>query len=398
MTKARDSNNSRHEFSNSNFARVCDIDVESLIGALLSLDSSRRLAILDSCGADEPSGARFLIAAFDPFEIVEARGSRLRIWTKESDVQRVCEGSVLDLLDERLNKYFTLKDPSCTRLPATGACFAALSYELARTFESPHAFAHARDERSEADAVFSFFDALVIHDYKLGRTFVTSVNGSPASLDESCRALESLAASSLYRMRESRAQIAPLLLSSNFTREQYVAAVERVRAHIYAGDVYQANLTQQFVCRTDASPEEVYLHLRRDHPAAFAAFMRERERTIVSASPERFLRVEVLEADTDRLRRIEAWPIKGTKRRGETEEEDARLRAELLSSEKDAAENVMIVDLLRNDLGRVCEFGSVRVPELFAIQAFPTVWHGVSTVEGKLRSSCSQEFPCWQSV
>jgi para-aminobenzoate synthetase component 1 len=189
-------------------------------------------------------------------------------------------------------------------------------------------------------------------------------------------------------------------LTSNFTRDEYVAAVHRIKTRIAAGDIYQANLTQQLSIKVakDLRPEHIFLRLRRHHPASFAAFIRRRRDTVISASPERFLRVEASGHASARC--VEAWPIKGTRPRGRNAEEDERLRAELRSSEKDRAENVMIVDLLRNDLGRVCEYGSIEVPELFTIQEHPTLFHLVSKVRGRLREQVKAgdllraSFPC----
>lgn len=177
-----------------------------------------------------------------------------------------------------------------------------------------------------------------------------------------------------------------------------MAAVERTREHIYAGDIYQANVTQQFTCHLDpkSEPKDIFLRLRRWHPAPFAAFIRRSEDTVISASPERFLRVEAV----DGQRTVEAWPIKGTRARGADEEEDARLSAELQTSEKDRAENVMIVDLLRNDLGRVCRYGSVEVTALCQLEQHPTLFHLVSKVRGRLRDDVTvgellrATFPC----
>ncbi|MDQ1557801.1 MAG: para-aminobenzoate synthetase component, partial [Pyrinomonadaceae bacterium] len=152
---------------------------------------------------------------------------------------------------------------------------------------------------------------------------------------------------------------------------------------------YQANLTQQFTCplAEGDTAERVFRRLRRAHPASFAAFLRRREDTVISASPERFLRVAPDERDGER--RVEAWPIKGTRARGETAEEDARLKRELRHSAKDAAENVMIVDLLRNDLGRVCRYGTIEVGALCEVQEHPTLFHLVSKVRGLLRPEVS---------
>jgi para-aminobenzoate synthetase component 1 len=166
---------------------------------------------------------------------------------------------------------------------------------------------------------------------------------------------------------------------SNFTRDGYEAAVARALGYITAGDIYQVNLSQRFSVPLSGGSFDAYLRLRRDNPAPFAAFLRLPEAAVLSASPERFLKLDPLS------RRIETRPIKGTRPRGRTAAEDAALAAELLASEKDRAENVMIVDLERNDLGRVAEVGSVHVTELAALEAFPGVFHLTSQVTACLR-------------
>ena len=166
---------------------------------------------------------------------------------------------------------------------------------------------------------------------------------------------------------------------SNFTRDAYEAAVTRALDYIAAGDIYQVNLSQRFKVPLSGDTFDAYLCLRQDNPAPFAAFLRLPEADILSASPERFLRLDPLS------RRIETRPIKGTRPRGRTPSEDAALAAELLASEKDRAENVMIVDLERNDLGRVAEVGSVRVTELAALETFPGVFHLTSQIVASLR-------------
>lgn len=165
---------------------------------------------------------------------------------------------------------------------------------------------------------------------------------------------------------------------SDFTRADFEAAVTRIRDYIAAGDVYQVNLSQRFHARFLGSALALYRRLRARNPAPFGAYLEFGDAQVASISPERFLR---LDATTHAA---EARPIKGTRPRGTTAAEDAVLARELLESEKDRAENVMIVDLLRNDLGKVCRPGSVRVPNLFALESHPTVHHLVSTVTGEL--------------
>jgi len=168
-----------------------------------------------------------------------------------------------------------------------------------------------------------------------------------------------------------------LALESSFTRTEYLKAVQRVRDYIFAGDIFQANLSQRFEAPLREPAWTLYRRLRERNPAPFAAFLDFPEAVILSASPERFLRV-------DAGGRVETRPIKGTRPRGIGPEHDAALAQALAESAKDRAENLMIVDLMRNDLSRVCAPGSVRVDELFALEQYATVHHLVSTVVGEL--------------
>jgi para-aminobenzoate synthetase component 1 len=164
----------------------------------------------------------------------------------------------------------------------------------------------------------------------------------------------------------------------NFTKDAYIKTIKRAKQYIAAGDIYQVNLSQRFTADLNIHPYDLYTRLRTRNPAPFAAYLNFDDVAIVSSSPERFLQFF---ADT---RMVYTRPIKGTRPRGATPEEDAKLADELVNSEKDRAELIMIVDLERNDLGRVCEIGSVHVPELIVLEKYPTVYHLVSTVAGKL--------------
>lgn len=369
------------------------------------------MQILDSGGArgGVDGEARFLIAGFDPFETVEARGLELSMQSRVDTGTRVERGSLLSLLDERLARYHLPRQVAAhpaSHLPVKGgACIASFSYDLAREFARLRSSAPAGPAAPEPDAVLAFYDTLVIHDYARGLTHITSVGGEE-QLARTRTALEEARRVNCFQTAASLS-VEAQEASSNFTREEYTSAVRRIKEHIYAGDIYQANLTQQFTCPLDAgdqSAARVFLRLRRAHPASFAAYLQRRDDTVVSASPERFLRVSFDEGDEanerEEARRVEAWPIKGTRARGATPEEDARLKRELQRSAKDTAENVMIVDLLRNDLGRVCRYGSVEVAALCEVQEHPTLFHLVSKVRGTLREEVTAgallraTFPC----
>ncbi len=164
---------------------------------------------------------------------------------------------------------------------------------------------------------------------------------------------------------------------SNFTHEGYLDAVARVIEYVYAGDIFQANLSQRLQAPLVGAPLDLYRRLRNRNPAPFSAYLDFGDLVVASSSPERFLRVH---PDGG----VETRPIKGTRPRGLSPEHDAALARALVESDKDRAENVMIVDLLRNDLSRVCRAGTVRVPELFAVEHYATVHHLVSTVVGEL--------------
>lgn len=166
-------------------------------------------------------------------------------------------------------------------------------------------------------------------------------------------------------------------ITSNFDRDRYLRTVARAIEYTHAGDCFQVNIAQRLMTPAGRTPLDLYERLRTRNPAPFAGYFDLGDHVILSASPERFLRVESGE--------VETRPIKGTRPRGKIPEEDERLARELCASAKDRAENVMIVDLLRNDLGRVCEYGSVRVESLCRLESYPFVHHLVSEVRGRLR-------------
>jgi para-aminobenzoate synthetase component 1 len=387
------------------FLRELPLNADALVTALLRLDPSRRLSLLDGGAPTNTNAARFLIAGFDPFEIVEVRGRNLRITDARGNVSHVsaAETDALMLLDERLATYrqpAIVADTQRFPLVIPGACIATLSYELTqrlnatRAARTPEPFTVAADEPY---AVFSFYNTLVIHDYVHGATYVTSGAGE-SDAERACSELLALADDVQAHTEVEHRVAASTCATLNFTQAEYFAAVLRIQEHIRRGDVYQANLTQQITCplaHRDA-PEAVYLRLRRAHPSAFGAFLRRESDTVISISPERFLRVW----RDGQARRIEAAPIKGTRARGADASEDERLRRELECSEKDRAENIMIVDLMRNDLGRVCAYGSIQVTELCRIETHPTLFHLVSTVQGTLRDDATTgdllraAFPC----
>jgi para-aminobenzoate synthetase component 1 len=245
----------------------------------------------------------------------------------------------------------------------------------------------------ESDVYLAAFDCLIVHDYDTGATRLT---GNEKRFDEIERILRERenADFEIDSTKESAA-------SSNFTPENYIKTVEKIQERIRRGDTYQTNLTQQIRARLpeNLTAQKIFWHLRKSHPAPFAAFLKRETDAVVSISPERFFRVQSPKSKVQ-SRIISTSPIKGTRPRGRTPDEDLKLKRELLDSEKDLAENTMIVDLLRNDLGRICEFGSVTVEKLCDLETHPTLYHLVSTVSGELRENTKFSnilkavFPC----
>ncbi len=282
-------------------------------------------------------------------------------------------------------------EPAASPVPFTGGVVGYWAYDFGRRLERLPA--SARDDLGLPDVLLGFYDVVGACDHATRRAWLFSTGlplEAPMRGHRAARRLDQfrrwLAAGrrTVPRLPPRRPEAAPL--PSTFTPETYREAVERVKAHIRAGDIFQANLSQRWTCAiepTDPTAMALALHesLAMFSAAPFAAFLGTPDHAIASASPERFLEL--------RDRRVETRPIKGTRPRGSGEAEDRRLGAELLGSAKDRAENVMIVDVLRNDLGRVCETGSVRVTGLCELETFPQVHHLTSTVVGALRPDLS---------
>jgi para-aminobenzoate synthetase component 1 len=277
------------------------------------------------------------------------------------------------------------EEPSC--VPFTGGAVGYWAYDFGRRLERLPSI--AGDDLALPDVVLGFYDVVGAFDHARREAWLFST-GLPCDEPARRRAhaerrldkfLWSIERRGLAEApREPAAEAARA--TSGFTAAAYRDAVEAVREHIRRGDIFQANLSQRWTLEVeDRSPSDFGLDLAgtlaRRSPAPYAAYFAAHDHAVVSASPERFLEL--------RGRRVETRPIKGTRPRGADPEDDARQRDALLASAKDRAENVMIVDVLRNDLGRVCETGSVRVPSLCELESFPQVHHLVSTVTGALR-------------
>jgi len=257
-------------------------------------------------------------------------------------------------------------------LPFAGGAVGWLAYDLARRIERLPV--QAEDQEQLPELAMGIFDWAVLVDHEAQRAWLVGQGRDPRTRERWPHLLQ------LWHHppgvplgRSFRALGVP---RPNLSATRYIAAFRRIQHYIHAGDCYQVNFAQRFAAPAEGDPWAAYRVLRGLNPAPFSAYLTTPYGQVLSSSPERFLQV--------RDGWVETRPIKGTRPRGATPAEDALLARELLASPKERAENLMIVDLLRNDLGRVCAPGSVQVPRLFELERYATVQHLVSTVTGRL--------------
>ena len=346
-------------------------------------------AVLDS-GWD-PGGAgggplsRYCICAVDPFALLTARGDRAVLTWKDGRCER---GSTLSLLRDVLERFQLPDSKWPTPFPA--GAMGYFGYELGSLMDPAIGAPSRSDEEAGLpDLWLGLFDSAVTIDQERKRVLLTAT-GRPHTGERARQRAESrireLAAAVEFAAADPMrgpvpappASAAGNGCESNFTPAGFARTVDRIKEFIAAGDIYQANLSQRFRTRYEGDPFRLFLGLRQEAPAPFSAFLEGGDFAVVSMSPERFLHLD------PETRRVETRPIKGTRPRGQTVTEDRLLARELVQSGKDRAEHVMIVDLERNDLGRVARVGTVQVRELSLLETFPTLFHLTSTVEGIL--------------
>lgn len=277
-----------------------------------------------------------------------------------------------DKLEELINKDKIEVD---SNLPFVGGAIGYFSYDIGRTLERlPDT---AKEDVEIYDSIFVLYENIIIFDLREKKVYISSLSEEvDKSIDAVKEKLKSYKLHDKINFEEKNTEF-----FSNFNKEEFEEGVEKVRSYIRSGDVYIANLTRRIWCDNNEDSFYVYEKLRSINEAPFSAFLNYSDFQIVSSSPERFL--NVVEG------KVETRPIKGTRPRGKDEEEDLKNRRELENSEKDKSELLMIVDLERNDLSRVCKPGTVKVTELFKIEEYATVFHLVSTIEGQLKSNSS---------
>ncbi len=394
---------SRKEFLESSAARkivplAAEIDAARFppLAALEALRPLGNAVLLESVRVHEKIG-RYSFVAADPYLIFRSRGESVDLhwctaptgkYGKSATVSRKPLAKLRDLMAN----YRTIRRPDLP--PFTGGAVGFLSYDFVRQIEKvPQA---AVDDLAIPEACFLFMDMVVAYDHFRGRAWLIVNPGAreqemgfrkpaaeewPRLHDEAVTRIEI----AMGMLEQGTGMTAPrgtasggaVSIEPNMTRERFEFMVRRAKDYIAAGDIYQANLSQRFSAKLfGRDPLELYRVLREINPSPFAAYAEFGDMTIVSSSPERLVRLSGRSADTR--------PIAGTRRRGKDFDETRHLTAELLTNEKERAEHIMLLDLERNDLGKVCDYGSVAVDEMMVVEDYSHVIHIVSNVRGEL--------------
>src|SRR5271155_287003 len=354
-------------------------DLLTPVGAHLRLARDAKYSFLLESVEGGENIARYTFAGANPQEVFRARGRKC---TLESDGRRKeFEANPVEELRRLTARYHPVRVPGLP--PLIGGAIGYFAYDMVRLIERIPATGH--DDLGLDDCVMMFYLGLVAFDHVRHRVWVirnvfTEGEGSlrdkyDAAVREIRRTRRALERPLPPQRRARRA--GPLRVQSNFTKARYLAAVRKAKAYIRAGDIFQVVPSQRFSAATRADPFEIYRALRVVNPSPYLYFLRLDDVSVVGSSPEMLVKVQ--------RRDVFYRPIAGTLPRGRDEKQDRELEAKLIADPKERAEHIMLVDLGRNDLGRVCVYGSVKVERLMFVERYSHVMHLVSTLRGKLR-------------
>jgi anthranilate synthase component 1 len=359
-------------------------DMETPVSAFLKIDDGKHSFLLESMEGGE-KWARYSFLGSRPSVIVRSVGRSVDVIRSGKKERTTFERDPLEVIKEVLSEYRPVTDPALPRF--FGGAVGFMGYDVVRFFEDLPA--REKQGLDIPELFFMITDTLVIFDNVTHRIKVVSnahVKGrsAEAAYKEATTKINALVRKLKTGVRgqgaggRGKRKTKEPSLTSNFTQAQYEQAVLKAKEYIKAGDIFQVVPSQRFQTKITVEPYEIYRALRLINPSPYMYFLRCGDTTVVGASPEVMVR---LEGD-----KIDLRPIAGTRRRGATEEEDAALAEELLADPKERAEHIMLVDLGRNDVGRVSEPGSVHVSELMVIERYSHVMHIVSNVRGGLAS------------
>lgn len=321
---------------------------------------------LDSSNEDK-NLSKFSFIGINPFLIFESIENKVFI-NKE-----IVDGDPFKVLEELILKY-NFKEDKYNEIPLLSGAIGYISYDTSRIIEKiPNT---SKEDFFLNDMRFVFYKNIIIFDLINKKQYITSLDGNEKEIEYILTNIKKAKS-----IKEEKFEEYNKKFISNFKKEEYIDSIKRLKGYIESGDVYIANLTQRFFTETKLNSFEIYKRLRSINKAPFSVFANYEDFQIISSSPERFIEIK--------NRKVITRPIKGTRPRGKNEEEDLKNSLELLNSEKDKAELLMVVDLERNDLSKICKPHTVIVTELFKLEKYATVFHLVSTVEGILKDNIS---------
>ncbi len=358
-------------------------DFDTPVSAISKIDNGDYAFLLESVEGGEKWG-RYSFLGTDPSVIFRSKGTRIEII--ENGIIRNHEGNPIESLRELLSRYRPVISPDLPRFH--GGAVGYFGYDIVRFFEKLPLIAN--DDLGLWDSVFIITDTVLVFDnisHKIKiiyNAFVSDSDNVKKNYDKAVEKLEGIierlrSPFSPYKTGEKRVKRkSQLEFKSNFEPNEFMEAVKKIKGYIQAGDIIQAVISQRWKIKLDVSPFDLYRALRILNPSPYMFYLKMGEDFLVGSSPEVMVRVE---GD-----RVETRPIAGTRPRGSDEKEDSRLENELLSDPKERAEHIMLVDLARNDLGRVAEVGTVNVNELMSVERYSHVMHIVSNVIAKLDS------------
>ncbi|MBN1918568.1 MAG: anthranilate synthase component I [Verrucomicrobia bacterium] len=362
-------------------------DMETPVSAFAKLDRGAHAFLLESVEGGEKI-ARYSFLGADPSVVFSARGHEVTLIEDGTSRTFTCEGSPIDELERLLGRYRVVELPELPRF--FGGAVGYFAYDVIQYIEEiPQ---RNPDDLGLPEIAFMITDTICIFDH-INHTIKVVSNAhvesdAAAAYDAACRKIDRIVnrlvqpgPHTMVERIEAPEPAEAAAVRSTFEQAEFEAIVEKGKAYIRAGDIFQFVPSQRFEMPTRSAPFDIYRALRSVNPSPYMYFLRFTDFAIVGASPEIMVRCE------DGT--IEVRPIAGTRPRGATPEEDAALEKELLADPKERAEHIMLVDLGRNDVGRVSKFGTVHVPELMVIERYSHVMHIVSSVQGTLKEGRS---------
>jgi anthranilate synthase component 1 len=355
-------------------------DLLTPVGAHLRLASDAKYSFLLESVEGGENIARYTFTGANPSEVFRARGRKC---TLESGGKRVeFEANPVEKLRQLTQRYDSVRVPGLP--PLVAGAIGYFAYDMVRLIERiPET---GRDDMGLDDCVMMFYLGLVVFDHVRHRVWIVrnvftegkgNLRGKYDAAVREIRRTRKTLEKPLPPQRRSR-KAGPLHIEANMTKEEFTAAVRKAKSYIRAGDIFQVVGSMRFSAKTSADPFEIYRALRVVNPSPYLYFLHLNDVSVVGSSPEMLVKVQGRDA-TYR-------PLAGTMPRGANEREDIELEAKLLADPKERAEHVMLVDLGRNDLGRVCEYGSVKVERLMFVERYSHVMHIASSLRGKLRA------------